>query len=97
MRAYYDPDACRALAADESDMRKLLLILMIVSSLTAASGCVYRASISQGNLIKQEDLDQAEVGIHRHGLDAAGLEPAYHLVQIGCQTAEAADRLGGAR
>ena len=28
-----------------------------------ASGCVYRASMSQGNLIKQEDLDQVEVGM----------------------------------
>ena len=46
-------------------MRKLLLILMIVCSLAAASGCVYRANISQGNLIKQEDLDQVEVGMTR--------------------------------
>jgi len=30
------------------------------------SGCVYRANISQGNLIKQEDLDQAEVGMTRN-------------------------------
>ncbi len=30
------------------------------------SGCVYRASISQGNLIKQEDLDQVEVGMTRN-------------------------------
>ena len=27
------------------------------------SACVYRASISQGNLIKQEDLDQAAIGM----------------------------------
>ena len=47
-------------------MRKLLLILMIVCSLSAASGCVYRANISQGNLIKQEDLDQVEVGMTRN-------------------------------
>jgi outer membrane protein assembly factor BamE len=38
---------------------------MIVCSLAAASGCVYRANISQGNLIKQEDLDQVEVGMTR--------------------------------
>jgi outer membrane protein assembly factor BamE len=31
-----------------------------------SSGCVYRASISQGNLIKQEDLDQVEVGMTRN-------------------------------
>jgi len=30
-----------------------------------ATGCVYRANIAQGNLIKQEDLDQAEVGMTR--------------------------------
>jgi outer membrane protein assembly factor BamE len=30
------------------------------------SGCVYRANMSQGNLIKQEDLDQAEVGMTRN-------------------------------
>jgi outer membrane protein assembly factor BamE len=39
---------------------------MIVCSLSAASGCVYRAAISQGNLIKQEDLDQVEVGMTRN-------------------------------
>lgn len=27
------------------------------------SGCIYRVTIPQGNLIKQEDLDQAEVGM----------------------------------
>ena len=47
-------------------MRKLILILMIVCSLAAASGCVYRANISQGNLIKQEDLDQVGVGMTRN-------------------------------
>ena len=30
-----------------------------------ATCCVYRANIAQGNLIKQEDLDQAEVGMTR--------------------------------
>ena len=39
---------------------------MIVCSLAAASGCVYRANISQGNLIKQEDLDQVETGMTRN-------------------------------
>ncbi len=27
------------------------------------SACVYRANISQGNLIEQKDLDQAEIGM----------------------------------
>lgn len=47
-------------------MRKLILLLMIVLSLTSAGGCVYRANISQGNLIKQDDLDQVEVGMTRN-------------------------------
>lgn len=47
-------------------MRRLLLIILIFSGLAATSGCVYRANISQGNLIEQEDLDQAEVGMTRN-------------------------------
>lgn len=31
-----------------------------------AGGCVYRANIAQGNLIKQEDLDQVEIGMTRN-------------------------------
>ncbi len=34
--------------------------------LVFSGGCVYRANIAQGNLIKQEDLDQAEVGMTRN-------------------------------
>lgn len=44
-------------------MRKTILLFLTFLCLAAASGCVYRATISQGNLIKQEDLDQAEVGM----------------------------------
>lgn len=47
-------------------MRKIILIAVIFSALVAASGCVYRQSISQGNLIEQEDLDQVEVGMTRN-------------------------------
>ena len=32
-------------------------------TLVFTSACVYRASISQGNLVKQEDLDQVEIGM----------------------------------
>ena len=39
---------------------------MLCFSLLISSGCVYRASIAQGNLIKQEDLDQAEVGMTKN-------------------------------
>ena len=35
-------------------------------SLAASSGCVYRQTIAQGNLVKQEDLDQVEVGMTRN-------------------------------
>ena len=47
-------------------MRRLLILALIFSTLAYTSGCVYRASISQGNLIKQEDLDQVEVGMTRN-------------------------------
>ena len=46
-------------------MKRLALILLLSMTL-AAAGCVYRASISQGNLIKQDDLDQVEVGKTRN-------------------------------
>ena len=32
----------------------------------AAVGCVYQANLSQGNVIKQDDLDQVEVGMTRN-------------------------------
>lgn len=47
-------------------MRKILLLTLIFSTIAFTSGCVYRANISQGNLIKQEDLDQVEVGMTRN-------------------------------
>jgi len=50
----------------ENTMRKTLLLALIVSTLALGSGCVYRANISQGNLVKQEDLDQVEVGMTRN-------------------------------
>lgn len=46
--------------------RKSLAIFIMCVALALASGCVYRANIAQGNLIKQEDLDQAEVGMTRN-------------------------------
>jgi len=47
-------------------IRNSFLIFFIFMTLAVASGCVYRANIAQGNLIKQEDLDQAEVGMTRN-------------------------------
>ena len=44
--------------------RSTLLLLLLATLATTA--CVYRANISQGNLIKQDDLDQVEVGMTRN-------------------------------
>lgn len=46
-------------------MRNFLKILPLLAALALASGCVYQANLSQGNLLKQEDLDQVEVGMTR--------------------------------
>lgn len=46
-------------------MQRFALLLLLVTTL-ATVGCVYRAGISQGNLIKQDDLDQVEVGMTRN-------------------------------
>ena len=45
--------------------RQSLLVIAILSALLSASGCVYRANVSQGNIIEEEDLDQVEVGMTR--------------------------------
>jgi outer membrane protein assembly factor BamE len=47
-------------------MRKTTFLFFALFCLAIASGCVYRAAISQGNLIKQEDLDQAEIGMTKN-------------------------------
>lgn len=47
-------------------MHKIILIAVLFAALSSTSGCVYRASISQGNLIEQKDLDQVEVGMTRN-------------------------------
>ena len=41
----------------------LALVLLVVAT---TSACVYRAPLSQGNLLKQEDLDQVTVGMTRN-------------------------------
>ena len=81
MRAYYDADNIAALAVDPAwktkprarpkappviDMQRILILALILVTLTLSGGCVYRANLSQGNLIKQEDLDQVEVGMTRN-------------------------------
>ena len=47
-------------------MTRFLIIAIVLACLAVSSGCVYRQSISQGNLIEQEDLDQVEVGMTRN-------------------------------
>jgi outer membrane protein assembly factor BamE len=46
--------------------RKSLVLAISLGLLTAASGCVYRANISQGNIVEEEDLDQVAVGMTRN-------------------------------
>ena len=43
--------------------RKWTVLLFMMIALAISSGCVYRANIAQGNLIKEEDLDQLEIGM----------------------------------
>jgi len=43
-----------------------MLRALLLACLVALAGCVYQANLSQGNLIKQEDLDQVEVGMTRN-------------------------------
>lgn len=47
-------------------MRQIPLLVLLLISLIFSAGCVYRTNISQGNLIKQEDLDQVEIGMTRN-------------------------------
>lgn len=49
--------------SDTMTMRNTTRLILTLFCLLALSACVYRANISQGNLIKQEDLDQAAVGM----------------------------------
>lgn len=68
MRAYYDPLAWVAPMSVPSpvvSMRRIYSLTMVVAMLAMASGCVYQASLSQGNLLDQEDIDQLEVGMTR--------------------------------
>ncbi len=46
--------------------RKWTILLFMAIVLAIGSGCVYRANISQGNLIKEEDLEQVEVGMTKN-------------------------------
>jgi len=50
----------------DNNMRKLIITVLTFLALSIAAGCVYQANLSQGNLLKQEDLDQVEVGMTRN-------------------------------
>ena len=41
------------------------LRMLLLLSVLALAGCVYRIDIQQGNLVDQEDIDQVEVGMSR--------------------------------
>jgi outer membrane protein assembly factor BamE len=44
-------------------MRKLTITVLMLLALSLSAACVYQANLSQGNLLKQEDLDQVEMGM----------------------------------
>ena len=46
-------------------MRKIFISVLFCLALASAGGCVYQPSLAQGNLLKQDDLDQLEVGMTR--------------------------------
>jgi outer membrane protein assembly factor BamE len=46
--------------------RKWTILLMMTIALALGSGCVYRANIAQGNVIKEDDLAQLEVGMTKN-------------------------------
>ncbi len=46
--------------------RKWTILLCMAIALAISSGCVYRANIAQGNLIKEEDLEQVEIGMTKN-------------------------------
>ena len=47
-------------------MRKTSFLIFAFFCFAIASGCVYRPAVSQGNLIKQEDLDQVEIAMTKN-------------------------------
>ena len=47
-------------------MQKTIITVLMIIALSLSAGCVYQANLSQGNLLKQEDLDQVEVGMTRN-------------------------------
>lgn len=46
-------------------MRSRFICIAILCAALLSAGCVYQASLSQGNLLDQEDIDQVTVGMTR--------------------------------
>jgi outer membrane protein assembly factor BamE len=46
--------------------RKSVALAIALGMLVGSAGCVYRANVSQGNIVEEEDLDQVEVGMTRN-------------------------------
>ena len=47
------------------NLRSPILTILVLAAVFMTAGCVYQASLSQGNLLDQEDIDQVEVGMTR--------------------------------
>ena len=46
--------------------RKWTAFALATIVLVVTSGCVYRASIAQGNFLEEQDLEQLEIGMTRN-------------------------------
>jgi len=46
--------------------RKLLVPILLLAAMLATTSCVYRANMSQGNIVVEEDLDQVELDMTRN-------------------------------
>ena len=45
---------------------RLLPAVLLLATMLVSTACVYRANISQGNIVVEEDLDQVELGMTRN-------------------------------
>ena len=46
--------------------RNWTAVFLMLTVLALSSGCIYRATIAQGNLVKEEDLAQLEIGMTKN-------------------------------
>ncbi len=69
MRRFYyiagDVSTTTAVWKTERTTMRIVTLLALLMLAIGSTGCVYRANISQGNLIKQEDLDQVALDMTR--------------------------------